>query len=193
MNVRRLTPVFVVVLAALAACENGPATPEAAPTPAGCAAPVAGTATVEVIPGPTNGVPAASTPGAPLVIEAAVLDAACQPAAGANVRIWHTDATGLYGPETDRCCYYAGTVATDDAGRFRMRTIRPAQYPVPDAPPAHIHLEISHRGEPLETEIIFRDEPPPSMAPPTGQVLPIVLRPDGAGWRGEALFVLHRR
>jgi hypothetical protein len=31
------------------------------------------------------------------------------------------------------------------------------------------------------------------MAPPTGQVLPIVLRPDGAGWRGEALFVLHRR
>src|ERR687893_336483 len=78
------------------------------------------------------------------------------PAAGASVRVWHTDAAGEYGPRgTERCCYYGGTVAADANGRFRLDTIRPAQYPQADAPPAHVHLEIRHPSGHLETEIIF--------------------------------------
>jgi protocatechuate 3,4-dioxygenase beta subunit len=128
--------------------------------------------------------------GEPLVVEAVVLDSACRPATGAQLTVWHTDAQGWYGPGGRGCCFYRGTVRTDSAGRFRLQTIRPAQYPVPDAPPAHIHLEITHRAGTLTTEVVFDAGPPPTFATPTGRRLPIVVRREGATWRAEAVFVL---
>ena len=79
---------------------------------------------------------------------------------------------------------------TDQAGRFRLHTIRPAQYPVPNAPPAHIHLEIRHPAGSLNTEIQLDAEQPTGPAGPTGGEVPVALRQDGTAWRGEAVFVL---
>jgi protocatechuate 3,4-dioxygenase beta subunit len=196
---------LLIVLAAatmVAGCEGGNEPPgpqpsvsgSASPTPpAGCARPAAGQAAAgsELIPAPSNGLPKSAAVGQILVIEAVVLDRGCRPAAGADVHLWHADAQGLYGPAgTQRCCYYDGTVRADQNGRFRLRTIRPAQYPVPNAPPAHIHLEIGHPAGNLGTEIIFDGQPPTGLLTPTSGQLAVTLRQDGVGWRGEAVFVL---
>jgi protocatechuate 3,4-dioxygenase beta subunit len=148
-----------------------------------------------LVPGPTNGLPPSGVQAERMTIVAAVLDGACAPAAGAGVRVWHTDAAGEYGPTgTERCCYYEGTVTADANGRFRLDTIRPAQYPQPNAPPAHIHLEIRHPSGRLDTEIVFTDGP---AAP--GPVLPSQLiavpltragTASGAPWYGEVTFAL---
>jgi hypothetical protein len=171
-----------------------PAGPSAA-APPGCPVPPAGTAAAGAAlrPAPGNGLPPTTARGEPLVLEAVVLDAACRPAAGAAVNVWHTDARGLYRPPdaaSDRCCYYQGTVTADAAGRFRLETIRPAQYPVPNAPPAHIHLEVAHGGTTLGTEIVFDGPSSAATAPPTGHTLPIALTRSADGWRGTAVFVL---
>ena len=48
--------------------------------------------------------------------------------------------------------------ATDDAGRFRFRTIMPGQYPR-SGPPAHIHLEVTPAGKPMEQfELVFEGD-----------------------------------
>jgi protocatechuate 3,4-dioxygenase beta subunit len=175
----------------------GPTASTSASAAPGCARPLAGP--VEpgsvLVPGPVNGMPPSEVPAERLTIVATVLDRACAPAAGAGVRIWHTDAAGEYGPTgTESCCYYGGTVSADANGRIRLDTIRPAQYPQPDAPPAHIHLEIRHRSGHLETEIIFTDGPAAS-----GPVLPsrqIAVPLTRAGtqpgdpWYGEVTFAL---
>jgi hypothetical protein len=200
MNARTATAMVALAVAAVAACDGGTEPPlrSGSPSPpgvsraAGCPRPGAGTADAgaQLIPAPSNGLSRTTAKGEPLVVEAVILDRDCRPAAGANVRVWHTDARGLYGPEANRCCYYAGVVRTDDGGRFRLRSIRPAQYPVPDAPPAHIHLEIQHAAGDLETEIIFGAGAPADRLPPSGHVVPMELSRDGAGWRGAVAFVL---
>jgi protocatechuate 3,4-dioxygenase beta subunit len=145
----------------------------------------------ELTPSPSNGLRRSTAVGEPLIIEAVVLERDCQPAADADVHVWHADATGLYGPtNSEECCYYDGTVRTDTSGRFRLRTIRPAQYPVPNAPPAHIHMEIRHPAGNLNTEIIFEREQMAGLVPPTGDETALALHRDGAGWRGDAVFVL---
>jgi hypothetical protein len=181
-------------LAAMVGCDGGPdsavvAAPSAAP--AGCRRPAPGTAASgsALVPGPTNGLPRSTAVGEPLVIEAVVLDRGCRPAHGAELDVWHTDAGGRYGP-ADNCCYYGGNVRTDAHGRFRLQTIRPAQYPEANAPPAHIHLDIRHGPARLETEIVFGLASPPAMVTPTGGQVPVVLRREGDGWRGDVAFVL---
>jgi hypothetical protein len=214
MNARAaaMTAMVALAVAAVGACDGGtepparsaspparsagpPAPPGSSPgssPAAGCPRPGAGTAAAssQLIPVPSNGLPRSTAKGQPLVIEAIVLDRNCRPATSAWVNLWHTDARGLYGPRRNQCCYYAGTVRTDDGGRFRLRSIRPAQYPVPDAPPAHVHLEIRHAAGDLDTEIIFAGGTPPDRVIPSGHVVPMALSGDGAGWRGAVVFVL---
>jgi protocatechuate 3,4-dioxygenase beta subunit len=194
---------IVFAVAVVAACDGGaeprqqpvrsssPPPPRMSPT-AGCPRPDAGTAAAssQLIPVPSNRLPQSTAEGQALVVEAVILERDCRPAVGANVHLWHTDAQGLYGPTANECCYYDGTVHTDDSGRFRLRTIRPAQYPVPDAPPAHLHLEIRHAAGNLDTEIIFAGRSPTGPAMPSGHVVPMALSQDGAGWRGAVVFVL---
>jgi protocatechuate 3,4-dioxygenase beta subunit len=74
-------------------------------------------------------------------------------------------------------------------GPVRIRTIRPAEYPEPNAPPAHIHLEIRHAAGDLNTEIIFDSQVPDRVSVSTGRV-EVALEADGTGWRGAAVFVL---
>jgi protocatechuate 3,4-dioxygenase beta subunit len=187
-----------VTMAGAAGCERADRRePDAAPSTAavtGCPVPTVGTvdAGASLVPGPTNGLAASTARGDTLVVEAVVLDPACRPAAGANVRVWHTDPRGLYGPAgTDVCCYYGGTVRTDTNGRFRLDTVRPAQYPEPGAPPAHIHLEIGHPTGALESEILFdTGHSAPALVRPR-RTVPATLRSTGPGsWYAEAAFVL---
>ncbi|HET8684100.1 MAG TPA: hypothetical protein VFM54_19840 [Micromonosporaceae bacterium] len=190
-----------------AACEAGrPPAPQPAPGSAsppgyGCAVPAPGPvdAASVLVPGPTNNLPPSKVSGERLVIAGVVLDAACRPATAMDLYLWHTDAHGDYGPRgTQQCCYYAGTVRTDRNGRFRLETIRPAQYPQPDAPPAHIHVEIRQAPTPLTTEIIFTAAAAtaPTVAVRTGERVYVALRRGGSGdtnaWYGEVTFVLER-
>jgi protocatechuate 3,4-dioxygenase beta subunit len=122
-----------------------------------------------------------------------VFNPSCMPVEGAHVRLWHTDARGLYGPPgTQQCCYYGGTVRTDRNGLFRLETIRPAQYPEAGAPPAHIHLEIRHSSGQLTTEIVLAE----SALTGSHGTVPMLLRSvrdqdGGNSWYGEATLVLN--
>jgi protocatechuate 3,4-dioxygenase beta subunit len=147
-----------------------------------------------LVPGPSNGLPATTAKGEPLVIVAAVLDPACRPAAGATVSVWHTDSRGLYRPagSSEECCYYQGLILADRNGRFRLETIRPAQYPEPGAPPAHIHLELRHGSGRLFTEIVFIPEPDPVASVRASQTVPVHLTQRDGAFYGEVTFVLER-
>jgi protocatechuate 3,4-dioxygenase beta subunit len=198
--------VLVVVLLAVAGCDGtAPATPpgtspsSSEQTTAGasgmCAVPAPGSvdAASVLVPGPVNGLPASSAGGGEkLTFVATVLDLGCQSVAGATVRVWHTDAAGLYGPGTgtDECCYFGGTVTTDANGRFRLDTIRPAQYPQAGAPPAHIHFEMRHDVGRLDTEIVFFTGTPAPNQAGAGHVVPVDLTRSGDGWSGATAFVL---
>jgi protocatechuate 3,4-dioxygenase beta subunit len=164
------------------------------PAATGCPVPEAGPVEPRsvVIPGPSNGLPPSKARAEKLIIVAVVLDPACNPASGADLNIWHTDATGEYGPEgTDACCYYRGTVRTDQNGRFRLESIRPGRYNQASAPLAHVHLEIEHPSGRLDTEIVFADNPtPPGPIRPSGQVA-VFLRSVSGSWYGETAFVLE--
>jgi hypothetical protein len=187
----------VVLLGGVIGCDSGGdavrPTPSAGPSggAAGCARAPVSTPGVTLRPGPTEGMPRATASAEALVIDAVVLDRACQPAPGAQLRIWHTDARGLYGPKGgDDCCFYEARGKTDHSGRFRLETIRPAQYPEANAPPAHIHLQIDGGGRQTEATIVFALGSPPSTVVPGSGPLSVAINRDGPGWRGEATIVL---
>ncbi|HEU4349281.1 MAG TPA: hypothetical protein VFR35_16010, partial [Actinoplanes sp.] len=191
-----------LVGAVASGCTGSAAPPEPvgstnAAAPEGCPRPAAGP--VEpgsvLVPGPTDGLPPSGVQAERMTIVASVLDSACAPAAGASVRVWHTDAAGEYGPTgTERCCYYGGTVAADANGRFRLDTIRPAQYPQPNSPPAHIHLEIRHPAGRLDTEIVFNGGSADSEPALPSQMIAVPLTRAGTAtdetWYGEVTFAL---
>jgi protocatechuate 3,4-dioxygenase beta subunit len=200
----RLVP-LVLAAAVVSACESPQEGADPAPTRAGtpgqssrvageCSSvavgAVSGTAVIE--PGPSNGLPRSSARGQPLVIDGAVVDNECEPAADATIRLWHTDARGAYGPAEDECCYYAGTVRADRTGRFRLRTVKPGRYAETNAPPAHIHLEVRHPAGGLNTEIVFAGEAGVPTVPVDGYAPVELQRRDGHGpsWYGEVTLVL---
>ena len=111
-----------------------------------------------------------------LEVQGAVLGAAGQPLAGATVDVWHASPDGLYEnqdaaqPEMN----LRGRFTTDAAGRYRLRPIVPAGYPVPtDGPcggllraqqrsamrPAHLHFMVSSPGHRvLVTQVFPHDD-----------------------------------
>jgi catechol 1,2-dioxygenase len=105
----------------------------------------------------------ASTAGAPLQVSGRVLDAAGRPLAGATVDVWQASPVGLYEnqDESQPDMNLRGRFVTDGEGRYRLRTVLPAGYPVPtDGPcgellraqrrhpfrPAHLHFMVSQPG-----------------------------------------------
>ncbi|NND70447.1 MAG: hypothetical protein HKN43_02605 [Rhodothermales bacterium] len=70
------------------------------------------------------------------------------PAAGIQVHVYHTDATGKYGREGDPqgTTRLNGDMVTGESGEYRFTTIKPASYPGTTAP-AHIHYRITVPGK----------------------------------------------
>lgn len=83
------------------------------------------------------------------------------PLAGASVYVYHTDAKGVYTPETNdnRNSRLRGYMRTDAQGRYEYSTIKPAPYPG-NGPPAHIHYHVNAPGyQERVFEIVFEGDP----------------------------------
>lgn len=93
-----------------------------------------------------------------------VLNVSGRPLAWALVEIWQVDAEGIYlhsrgGDRARRDSGFQGYghTRTDDAGRYRFRTIRPVPYP---GRTPHIHMAVSLPGQPrFVTQCYIRGEP----------------------------------
>jgi protocatechuate 3,4-dioxygenase beta subunit len=96
--------------------------------------------------------------GERLVITGTVRDAACAPIAGAEMEIWHADATGAYDNDGFR---FRGTLTTDKSGRWELHTITPGRYMNGDRyRPAHIHVKLhAPHQRPLTTQLYFKGDP----------------------------------
>lgn len=88
------------------------------------------------------------------------------PAADVIIYYWQTDSNGYYSPVKDmdqraaRHGHIRGWVKTDAAGKYTIKTIRPAPYPG-QTMPAHIHLSVKEPGianEYYTDEINFDDD-----------------------------------
>jgi protocatechuate 3,4-dioxygenase beta subunit len=92
----------------------------------------------------------AGVPGTPMVLTGRVFDADCQPIAGAKVDFWQTDGEGNY----DNAGYtMRGHQFTDDAGRYRLETVLPGEYP---GRTPHIHVKVfAPEGAELLTSQIY--------------------------------------
>jgi protocatechuate 3,4-dioxygenase beta subunit len=105
-----------------------------------------------------------------LIVTGTVLDQDAKPRPGVVLYAYQTSAKGWY---SDRAAHIAanegdrkharlfGYLKTDFAGRFELRTIRPAGYPNSDLP-AHIHLEVERGAKQpgaWVTELQFDDDP----------------------------------
>lgn len=110
-----------------------------------------------------------SEPGEPLHVRGVVKDGQGKPLPGALLYVYQTSAKGWYagaaahvsGNSGDqRHARLFGYLKTDAAGRYEVRTIRPAGYPDSNLP-AHIHVEIRSENPPRSrvTEICFDDDP----------------------------------
>lgn len=92
--------------------------------------------------------------GEPAVLSGLVLTRGCKPVVRAQVELWHADEAGDYDNKGFR---YRGHVFTDEAGRFRFRTIVPARYP---GRTRHYHLKLQAANRPvLTTQLYFPNEP----------------------------------
>ncbi|MBR0795954.1 catechol 1,2-dioxygenase [Bradyrhizobium jicamae] len=97
------------------------------------------------------------TPGPELFVACEVVDVAGKPLANVEVDVWQSSPVGLYENQDDTQAdmNLRGKFTTDAAGRFSLRSVKPAGYPVPtDGPvgdmlraqnrhpyrPAHIHF-----------------------------------------------------
>jgi catechol 1,2-dioxygenase len=113
--------------------------------------------------------------GEPAVLVGRVLAADGSPIAGAELDAWQNAATGFYAvqqPDVQPATNLRGRYTTDAEGRFRIRTVRPVPYPIPDDGPvgrlltdtgrhpwraAHVHLIVSAEGfEPVVTHVFDR-------------------------------------
>jgi protocatechuate 3,4-dioxygenase beta subunit len=101
-------------------------------------------------------------PGERLVVTGQVFGADGKtPLAGASVYVYHTDAKGLYTPETNdnRNPRLRGYMRTDAQGRYEYSTIKPAPYPN-NRIPAHIHYVVNAPGHRERIfEIVFEGDP----------------------------------
>lgn len=91
-------------------------------------------------------------PGEPMRIAGTVYDRSGQPAPGIIIYAYHTDARGIYPPNArfeGQAAYRHGRLRgwaeTDERGRYRFETIRPASYPDSDIP-AHVHMHLIEPG-----------------------------------------------
>ena len=106
----------------------------------------------------------ATEPGEPLILQGTVRDRANKPAGGVIVYAYHTNAKGEYPPTKGAKHQHGalrGFAKTSADGTYRFTTIRPASYPVPNAPPQHIHMHVvePRRCHYFIDDVVFTDDP----------------------------------
>jgi protocatechuate 3,4-dioxygenase beta subunit len=91
----------------------------------------------------------ADEPGERLVVSGTVFGADGKPLPAARLRVYHTDSEGYYTrPVSDpRRARIRGSLATDAAGRYEIRTILPGHYPGSQIE-RHIHTHLVVDGYP---------------------------------------------
>ena len=98
--------------------------------------------------------------GTPLYVQGRILGPG-GPVAGAALYVYQTDARGIYSSDVNDDNTKPRLKArfqTGPDGAFAFRTIMPGQYPR-SGPPAHIHLEVTPTGRPVERyEIVFEGD-----------------------------------
>ena len=111
-------------------------------------------------------------PGEPMIVYGRVTALDGRPVPRARVEIWHATGDGFYDvqmADLNGAMGLRGIVRTDEAGEYRVCSIKPASYPVPDDGPvggllrklgrhpyrpAHIHFIVSAEGyRPIVTEL----------------------------------------
>ncbi len=100
-------------------------------------------------------------PGEPLEVSGVVFEPdGTTPAAGVVLYVYHTDSAGYYRHVRDAPPRLRAWLVTDEQGRYRYRTIRPAPYPG-DEIPAHIHTQLWNERFPPQygTDLEFADDP----------------------------------
>jgi protocatechuate 3,4-dioxygenase beta subunit len=102
--------------------------------------------------------------GHPLRLGLRVVDAGCQPVAGAAVEVWHTDATGDYSAfadggggkdEAEGTTFCRGTQIADADGVVELHTIYPGWYP---GRAVHLHLRVRVADELVLTGQLYFDD-----------------------------------
>ncbi len=100
-------------------------------------------------------------PGEPLEVSGVVFEPdGTTPAMGVVLYVYHTDNAGHYQRERDAPPRLRAWLVTDEQGRYRYRTIRPAAYPGRTTP-AHIHTQLWNERFPPQygTDLEFADDP----------------------------------
>ena len=121
-------------------------------------------------------------------LEGLVLTRSCRPVARALVDLWHADERGDYDNAGFR---YRGHLFTDDAGRYRFRTILPALYP---GRTRHYHVKVQAPQQPvLTTQLYFPDELGNSRDGLFRRELVIRMAEVGDGLSAQFAFVLDLR
>lgn len=114
--------------------------------------------------------------GTRLLFRGQVANVAGKPLANAHIEMWQADHYGLYSQFAEGIPDWnlRGTIATDEQGRFKISTIRPAPYQIPTDGacgrliaaagwhawrPAHLHLLVSAAGySSVLTQLFFRGD-----------------------------------
>ena len=117
------------------------------------------------------------TIGSPLFVTARVKDNEGNPVADAEVDVWNTSAEGLYENQdpSQADMNLRGRFRTDENGRVRFRTVKPAAYPVPvngpvgdllkvqgraNMRPAHMHFLIRKPGYKTHISQVYVNDDP---------------------------------
>jgi protocatechuate 3,4-dioxygenase, beta subunit len=97
-----------------------------------------------------------------------VLDRTGEPVRRGKLQIWQANCFGRYthpnddnSAPLDGCFEGFAVVATDEDGRYDLRTIKPGAYPTPrgNIRPSHIHFEVFGKRERLITQLYFAGDP----------------------------------
>ena len=124
-------------------------------------------------------------PGTPLTLTGLVLDASCQPIAGATLDFWQADDAGSY----DNVGYtLRGHLETDFSGAFTLTTIVPGLYP---GRTRHIHVKVQAPAGPLLTTQLYVSDEPTNAADPLydGRLL-MTVTSSGIGLAATFTFVV---
>jgi hydroxyquinol 1,2-dioxygenase len=118
-----------------------------------------------------------ATPGAPLLVKAAVVDVRGRPVADAMIDVWHSSSEGYYENQdpAQADMNLRGRFITNQFGKFSFKSIKPVGYPIPvngpvgnflriqgrhNMRPAHIHFMVRKEGFKTQFSQVYSSDDP---------------------------------